>query len=202
MHKLVLLVAALLIATPAIASANLLSDVGFEGAGAGPWGGWASTGFTRDFDATPGRAGQALKMSYDTSASWTSAIATQDCSVTVGQNWYAEVYAKVTDALDGGNAYLETIYLKSDLTPLAESTKLKSAELSAVVDWTKLTNSGVVPSDAAWARYQLVTLHWNSTADIGTAYFDDGLAVVPEPTSLLLLGSGLIGLLSFAGRKR
>jgi hypothetical protein len=202
MHKLILLVAALLMITPAIASANLLSDAGFEGAGAGPWGGWADG--ARDFDATAEAysGSESLKMSYNTAGGWISNGATQNIAVTPGQNFYSEVYAKVTDAFDGGNAYLETVYYRTDWTELAESTKLKSAELSAVVDWTKLTNTGVVPTEAAWARYQLVNLHWGSSADTGEVYFDDGLAVVPEPTSMLLLGSGLVGLLVSIRRKK
>jgi hypothetical protein len=202
MHKLVILIAALLIVAPAVASANLLSDAGFEGAGQGPWGAWATSNGASDFDAVTEVHGgsQALKMSYNTSGAYVSVGANQEFSVTAGQNWYAEVYAKVTDALGyGGEVYLETIFLNSTD---GETGKLQSDKLSSLVDWTKLTNSALVPADTVKAKYQLVTLNWGGLSDTGEVYFDDGVAAIPEPASMFLLGSGLVGLLVSVRKKK
>lgn len=202
MNRLFLLLAALLIVTPAVASANLLSDAGFEGAGAGPWGGWQNTNVTRDFDATS----QVRTGSEALGITWTASIpayngggADQNIAVTAGQLWNAEAYAKVTNAIENGDAYLETKFYNSSW--VQQGSDLQSAKLSAVTDWTKLTNSGIVPATAVTAQYRLVAFTWGDSAD-GAVYFDDANAAIPEPTSMLLLGSGLIGLLGLSRKKR
>lgn len=202
MNKLIILITALLVVTPAIASANLLSDAGFEGAGAGPWGGWQSTNVTRDFDATSQvRTGlESLGMTWTASIpAWSGGGAEQNIAVTAGQLWNAEVYGKVTNAIENGDAYLETKFYNSSW--VQQGSDLQSAKLSAVTDWTKLTNSGIVPATAVIAQYRLVAFTWDNSAD-GAVYFDDANAAIPEPTSMLLLGSGLIGLLGLSRKKK
>lgn len=204
MRKVVPLLAAIALAAPFWASADLLDDPGFEGSGTVGWDTNASSsGFALDLDSTA----DARNGSESFEISWSSAIpqwqlgeAYQEVDVIANDTFHAEAYAKVATALDNTEAYLETIFYDSIGAEIVGQ-NLQSLKLSSVVDWTLLENNGVAPADAATAKVRLIVFTSGGESSGGTVYWDDAFAQIPEPVTCVMLGVGLAGLM-IARRRR
>ncbi len=209
MKLFIALVVAAVMVMPSVASANLLGDAGFEGTGNGPWvdDNWveAGDGWTWNYDAVDQfRSGsQSFKVSAivdPDNETWELAGTKQNLAVSAGQNLNASGYIKASSISGSLEAYLEAIFKDSLGGELGG--KLQSAKVTSNTDWTELTVTGAAPTGTASVdiRYIVGAFGSGQTAS-GDFWYDDTTAAIPEPTSMLLLGSGLIGLLGFSRKK-
>lgn len=220
MKSVTWLVALCLMLTPGIASASYslpILDPGFELTGwnwGSGWGGYGWGGTTTSYSGDPDHAtivrtpNQSLEMVLSAPANpgdWIdeSYVATQNVALTgaAGLLLNYTAWMNIT-SVSNAKAYLEVAFKDISGGSLGNVT---GPELTATTGgWISNTLSAGIPSGTASADFNIVTYggSWDSANNI-TAYFDDVSAeVIPEPTSLLLLGCGLFGLLVYNRKKR
>ncbi|MCM8813939.1 MAG: PEP-CTERM sorting domain-containing protein [Candidatus Omnitrophica bacterium] len=134
----------------------------------------------------------------------------QQFSVTPGQllsmsGWVRPVINAAAETMRGG---IGIFYFDSAGTQLLGLEKQAEVSNANNNNWTQLNVSDTVGADLGIARAQFTVWAWAASYDRGDAatsrvYFDDiSGGVVPEPSSLILLGSGVLGMLGISRKKK
>ena len=194
-----------LVSFPGVASAaNLLTNASFEDATQSPWNGmWGSNQHTGVYgDTTYAHSGsQSIKVTPNSNSGTGDDYYTYPgnlIAATPGQTFYGYYFAK-TESLVNEDVFAVLDWFNGGAWIGGAS----GSSITGTNDWTSLSVTGAAPASTTHVALTL-RVYQNTDGGSGTAYWDDAYLdsnPIPEPTSMLLLGTGLIGLFTL-GRKK
>lgn len=200
MVKVMAVVALAVMLIPSVASANLLVNGGFEGTGEnGHMTGWANE-YNANIAGTQDNPRSGL---YAARNGWDGGVY-QNVAITAGTAYRLTGWSYIPSGVGGSpwGTYIGVKFLNSTGgTVLAK--QLDMQNLARDVYNQADTGTLVAPSNAVTAMVRFGTWASDPWIPVNPTDFDDfDLSPVPEPTSLMLLGSGLVGLVGLTRKKR
>lgn len=169
-------------------AANLITNPGFE-TGESPWT-FTGTASRENWAAPNPHSGDWLAAISKPWAPGAGDVSQTVTGITAGATYIYKLWA-TADA--NTSDYFMKLKWYSGATLLGEDTVNPNILASG---YNEFTLNGI-----ARASSDKVVVLFGTTANATCGKFDDASLVVPEPASLLLLGSGLVGLLGISRRK-
>ena len=200
MGKLIVVISLVALLIPGVASANLLYNPGFELTGPdGHMQGWLQE-WNTNIAGTVDNPHSGLYAARDF---WDGG-AYQNVAVTPGQAYRLTGWAYIPAGLGGSpwGSYIGLKFLNSTGATVGQS-QVDMQGLTRAQYNQADTGQLIAPSTAVTAMVRFGTWANAPWQPVNPTDFDDfDFNAVPEPTSLMLLGSGLIGLVGLTRKKR
>jgi hypothetical protein len=201
MKKLLILVVALLLVSPAVAHANLLVNPGFESTGEQGH----TTGWYVDYGSNIfGAEDNPLSGSWN-ARNYNDGGMAQDVAVTAGEAYQLTGWAYIPTGTGGSpwGTYIGVKFKRANGSTTASWEKADFA--SEPRDQYNMADSGllVAPEDAVTATVRFGTWASDPYLPVAPTDFDDfAFEAIPEPSSLMLLLTGITGIFGLGLKKR